>query len=376
MTSLHAKYQNIDTLDKDEAFVLAQEVSDTVNKGIKVLDATITSSEYDDVMLTADKKMLFETLMGSPIMGDGILTILNMYKEQKSMLAKETTVSSSEYTNETLMLERLKAEKEVAEKELLMAKAEKDRMLADVRNMKSSSENDAAKMVTTESADKIISLAEADRMVTEGEKMMIDAQTSHQAATEALSVLESAGFSNEIKAPFSGKITKRYINVGESIAMSSPVFDIVQDGTKNEANIFVRFEVPESEFSHIKMGQEISFFRTIEPLKKYTAIVQRIAPAINTTTKGVIIEATVKGIQSESILIGSSIRVSVMNTGDVLLSIPTKTVQQDEQGNMYVWKVLKDTIQKQIIQTSRTYGDQVFVNEGLKIGTKVIVDNG
>lgn len=283
MTSFHGKYRNVDSLSKDETFVLAREAADTVDKGVRVLDATVASSEYDEAMLAADKKMLFEAKTDSM---NGILTILNMYEEQKSMLAKETSVSAAELANETLMLGRLKAERAVVEKELAMAKAEKDRMIAEVRNMKSESENEASKMLTTENADKIMSLSEADKMVTEAEKMLIDAKASLQAANEALSVLESAGFSNEVRAPFDGKITRRYVNAGESVSMSSPFYDIVGTALKKQApKTFVRFEIPETDLLDAAIDKEVRFYRTSEPLRKLTAKIARVSPAVGSVTK-------------------------------------------------------------------------------------------
>ena len=183
MRAIHPRLQRIDTLSQSEILLLLKDVSSAIDKGLKVLDTTIVSSGYSSAMLNMDKADIIELKTDSM---NGVLTILNMYEEQKSMLAKETTVSSGEYTNEILMLERLGAERDVAEKELAMAKAEKDRMLAETRNMKSESENEASKMVTTENADKIMSLSEIDRMITEGEKMVIDARSSYQAAAEAL----------------------------------------------------------------------------------------------------------------------------------------------------------------------------------------------
>lgn len=283
MTSFHGKYRNVDSLSKEETFVLAREAADTVDKGVRVLDATIASSEYDEAMLAADKKMLFEAKTDSM---NGILTILNMYEEQKSMLAKETSVSAAELANETFMLERLVAERAVVEKELAMAKAERDRMIAEVRNMKSESENEASKMLTAESADKIMSLSEADKMVTEAEKMLIDAKSSLQAANEALSVLESAGFSNEVRAPFDGKITRRYVNAGESVAMSSPFYDIVGTSSKKQApKTFVRFEIPETDLLDATIDKEVRFYRTAEPLRKLTAKIARVSPAVGSATK-------------------------------------------------------------------------------------------
>lgn len=164
MISLHTRYQKIDTLSQDELFSLARDTVKTVDFGTRVLDSVSVSTEYGETMLNADKSDLIATKTDSM---NGILTLLNMYEEQKSMLAKETAVSSNDYSTEVLMLQKLKAEQGVLQKEYALTKAEKDRMLADVKNMKSSSENDASKMVAVESADKIMSLAEADRMITE-----------------------------------------------------------------------------------------------------------------------------------------------------------------------------------------------------------------
>ncbi len=369
MASLHAKYQNIDTLSNNDAFIFAREVADTVDKGIKVLDATIVSADYDEAMLSSDKTMLIEAKTDSMY---GILTVLNMYEEQKSMLAKETTVSSSEYANETLMLERLLAERDVAEKELAMAKAEKDRMLADVRNMKSESENEASKMVATENADKIMSLSEINRMITEGEKMVIDARSSYQAAAEALGVLESAGFSNEVRAPFAGKITRRNINAGESIAMGTPLYDIVGSATKKEApKTFVRFEIPETDLGDATIGKEVRFYRTAEPLRKLTAKIARVSPAVGSSSKGVIIEAEFAQ-NTKDISIGSTVRVEMEKAGNMLL-IPSSSVAQSDDGDLSVFTIdSKGIIRSKPVSTERTVGLDVYISSGITKDDRII----
>lgn len=161
---LHPQFQKIDTLTQEESFALARSTAKVIDQGLQVLDSAIDSSEYGESMINADKSDLIDAKTDSM---NGILTVLNMYEEQKSMLAKETSAASGELAAENLMLEKLKAERAVAEKEYLMAVAGKDRMVAEVKNMKTDSENEASKMVATESAGKIMSLAEADRMITE-----------------------------------------------------------------------------------------------------------------------------------------------------------------------------------------------------------------
>lgn len=90
MMSFHSRFQKIDTLSQEEAFALARDTAAAIDKGLKVLDTTVVSADYDETMLNTDKTMLIEAKTDSMY---GILTVLNMYEEQKSMLAKETTVS-------------------------------------------------------------------------------------------------------------------------------------------------------------------------------------------------------------------------------------------------------------------------------------------
>lgn len=376
---IHQKHKNIDNLNQEEIFSLANDVIEVIDLWIKVLDNTITSSDYDDSMLNDDKKML---IMAKTDSMNGIQTNLNMYNEQLSMLQKEKNMAWADVSDEKLMYDELVSEKKVMEKDFEMALAEKERMIAETQNMKTMADNEAIKMETETSkmlagdvANAQMALIEADKMITEAQKMLIDAKADLESANYGLSLLETAWFSNEIKAQFSGKITKRYINIWESIDMSSPIFDIVQWEKAKESNIFVRFEVPESEFSNVSAWQEISFFKTIEPGKKYSANIQRISPAINKTTKWVIIEAIVNEKQDEKLLVWSSIRVNI-KSNHPLYTIPVKTLKQDENGDTYVLKVLKNKVEKQIVKTGRVYGENIFVTEWLKVGTKVIVEDG
>lgn len=378
-SQIHQKHKNIDNLSQEEIFSLAKDMIEAIDLWIKVLDNTITSYDYSDSMLNDDKKML---IMAKTDSMNGIQTNLNMYNEQLSMLQKEKNMAWADVSDEKLMYDELLSEKKVMEKDLEMAIAEKDRMIAETQNMKTMADNEAIKMETETSrmlawdiASAQMSLIEADKMITEGQKMLIDAKADLESANYGLSLLETAWFSNEIKAQFSGKITKRYVNIWDAIDMSTPVFDIVDGKKEKESNIFVRFEIPESEFNSVSLWQEISFFKTIEPEKKYSANIQRISPAINKTTKWVIVEAIVNGKQDEKILIWSSIRVNIKSTHP-LYTIPVKTIKQDENGDTYVLKVLKNKVEKQIVKTGRVYGENIFVTEWLKIWTKIIVEDG
>lgn len=378
-TKIHKKHKNIDSLSQEEIFSFANDMIEIIDLWILVLDNTILTDMYSESMLNSDKSML---IMAKTDSMNGIQTNLNMYNEQLSMLQKEKNMAWADVSDEKLMYDELVSEKKVMEKDFEMALAEKERMIAETQNMKTMADNEAIKMETETSkmlagdvANAQMALIEADKMITEAQKMLIDAKADLESANYGLSLLETAWFSNEIKAQFSWKITKRYANVWDAIDMSTPVFDIVEWKKEKVSNIFVRFEIPESEFNSVSLWQEISFFKTIEPEKKYTANIQRISPAINKTTKWVIVEAIVNEKQDEKLLVWSSIRVNIKSTHP-LYTIPAKTVKQDENGDTYVLKVLKNKVEKQIVKTGRVYGENIFVTEWLKVGTKVIVEDG
>ena len=391
---------NVDTISPDGLVILA-------NDTLSTLDAAKTESM------------------------NGLQTILNAYAEQKSMLAKEQGTAGADTSDTTLQLTKMQADRASMVKELAMDRAERDRMIAEVQTSATLSQNDALKM-TTESKKNLVdsvssrelSLIDADRMVTEAEKTLADTRASGQAslidadrmiadaqrdlanakasrelslidadrmiadaekakndatadiasADAALSILDSGALGDIIRAPFSGKITRRNVNVGEAVTVSSPIFDIIQDGN-SAPEVFVRYEVPESEIGGVRIGDAVSLSRVVEPLRVYTARVQRIAPAVDPTTRSVVVEAVVDTHDVENIPIGSSVRISV-TSGTPLLMIPTVTVRQDTDGSTYVYVVESGRMAKKIVKTSRVLGDQITVLSGLATDDSVIVDDG
>ena len=419
---------NVDTISPDGLVILANDTLSTLDLGLHVLDNTLAKADYPESMLGSDKNTLIAAKTDSM---NGLQTILNAYAEQKSMLAKEQGTAGADTSDTTLQLTKMQADRASMVKELAMDRAERDRMIAEVQTSATLSQNDALKM-TTESKKNLVdsvssrelSLIDADRMVTEAEKTLADTRASGQAslidadrmiadaqrdlanakasrelslidadrmiadaekakndatadiasADAALSILDSGALGDIIRAPFSGKITRRNVNVGEAVTVSSPIFDIIQDGN-SAPEVFVRYEVPESEIGGVRIGDAVSLSRVVEPLRVYTARVQRIAPAVDPTTRSVVVEAVVDTHDVENIPIGSSVRISV-TSGTPLLMIPTVTVRQDTDGSTYVYVVESGRMAKKIVKTSRVLGDQITVLSGLATDDSVIVDDG
>ncbi len=154
--------------------------------------------------------------------------------------------------------------------------------------------------------------------------------------------------------------------------MGTPLYDIVGSDVKKEApKTFVRFEIPESDLSDATPGKEVRFYRTSEPLRKLTAKIARVSPAVGSSTKGIVIEAEFSE-STKNLPIGSTVRVEMEKTGNMLL-IPSSSVAQSDNGDLSVFTIdSKGIIRTKPVSTERTVGLDVYVSSGITKDDKII----
>lgn len=154
--------------------------------------------------------------------------------------------------------------------------------------------------------------------------------------------------------------------------MGTPLYDIVGSDAKKEApKTFVRFEIPESDLSDATPGKEVRFYRTSEPLRKLTAKIARVSPAVGSSTKGIVIEAEFSE-GTKNLPIGSTVRVEMEKTGNMLL-IPSSSVAQSDSGDLSVFTIdSKGIIRSKPVSTERTVGLDVYVSSGITKDDKII----
>ena len=129
-----------------------------------------------------------------------------------------------------------------------------------------------------------------------------------------------------VKAPFTGRITKKMVNVG----------DLVQSGINNSGTkplvelqqthpIRLTVTVPESDASFIKVGllSQINFPEL--PDGNYSEKVTRTAKALEASSKTMLVEIDIPN-KSEAILPGMYAKVTMeLSSRDNVLSLPSKT---------------------------------------------------
>lgn len=170
----------------------------------------------------------------------------------------------------------------------------------------------------------------------------------------------------KIIAPFSGQITERFVDPGQTVATGTRLFAIV-----DRSPLLARIYLPEKGARDVEPGQEVIISPDTDSELKVSGHVLRVAPIVDARTGTVKVTCDVTG--SEEILHpGSFVRVSVRT--DVhknTLCIPEKALVP-EGSEIFVYKVEADTVLKVPIETGNTIDDVVEVLAGLEAGERVV----
>lgn len=255
-----------------------------------------------------------------------------------------------------------------ANTELIGIEQELRLLESDVNLLESSKKKDLAAI----GGDQAMTQVDLEKLRIDAETEKISAESRLIGVQNALSAVQNVIGTSYVTAPFTGKITKRYVNAWESISMSTPLFDIVDISTKSEAlNSFVRFEIPESDILEVTTWKEVRFYRTAEPLRKLNAKIIRVSPAIGSLTKWFIVEAEIVE-NTQNLPVGSTIRVEMEKSGNMLL-VPVASVVQSDDGNLSIFTIdIQNIVHSKFVSTERTVWLDVYISSGITKDDRII----
>lgn len=176
-----------------------------------------------------------------------------------------------------------------------------------------------------------------------------------------------------IKAPISGIVDEILPKVGEAAMPGMPVARVI-----NYNETYVKADVSEKYVGMLKEGTLVNVsFPTIG--KEYQSTVKRVADFINPTNRSFKIYIDLSNVKTDlkpNLLADISVRDFTLDTAVVL---PSSIIQQDRNGNDYVY-IIENTsnqnkVKKVIIKPGFSYKNQTLVLEGLK-GNEQYIDKG
>lgn len=172
---------------------------------------------------------------------------------------------------------------------------------------------------------------------------------------------------SEIRAPFDGIITRRWIKQGQLLAANAAVFDMA-----NFTDLRAELRVPERDAVAIAAGQRVDF--TVDALgsRQFEARVERVAPVVDRDSGTVKVTVRVDN-QDHSLRPGLFTRMDIAFLHVANAVLMPKTAVLGSRGAETAYVIEDGKAHRQPIRTGHDSGTRVQVLEGLAVGAEVVV---
>jgi len=178
-----------------------------------------------------------------------------------------------------------------------------------------------------------------------------------------------------VRAPFSGRLGIRTVNLGQYVNEGDPIVSL-----QSLDPVFVDFSVPEQQLAQIQRAMEVRVVTDATPGRVFTGKVTALNPEVDASTRNIKVQATVANRGGE-LRPGMFARVQLVLPGaEPILVIPSTAVLHAPYGDsVFVISDVKDeksgkTVKQAQMTTVRlgeTRGDFIAVTAGLKAGQTV-----
>ncbi|MES9853251.1 MAG: efflux RND transporter periplasmic adaptor subunit [Candidatus Thiodiazotropha sp. L084R] len=214
-------------------------------------------------------------------------------------------------------------------------------------------------------ANKTVSQADLDTAI--ANQKQTSAQVENVRATIAKKTM---------RAPFSGQLGLRQVNLGQIIEQGTPVVTLQ---TINP--IYADFSLPQQRFSSLTVGNEVNITTDAAPDKTFSGKIIAVNPEIDQSTRSVRVRSSLTN-EGELLRPGMFANVEVvLPQVNEVLAIPATSVLYAPYGDtVFVIDTKKDetsgeeskVLRQQIIRLGATRGDYVAVTTGLEEGESVV----
>lgn len=162
------------------------------------------------------------------------------------------------------------------------------------------------------------------------EQVFVDAQYEVDRLRLALDNAERELSYTEVRAPISGTITQRHVNLGDNVQLGQLLFDMVDFDT-----IVARIFVPERELPRLEEGQPARIFSPSTGNEPRTGFVDRISPVVDAQSGT--IKVTLRIPSNQGLVPGMYVEVElvVAREDDALLVPKRALVYDDVQSFVY-----------------------------------------
>jgi len=194
------------------------------------------------------------------------------------------------------------------------------------------------------------------------EMQFLQAKAQKEGLENNLVSLKTQSNKMRITAPFSGIVDEIFPRNGELTNPQMPVVRLI-----NLDNVYVEADITETYLPVIKVGTEtMLFFPSIN--KEMTSNISQVGNYINPNNRSFKTRINIAN-KDQTIKPNLLADLKILDFQIVGITIPSKLVQKDKQGNTYVFTIKNENdetiVVKSLITVENEYNNQVYISEGL-----------
>ena len=178
---------------------------------------------------------------------------------------------------------------------------------------------------------------------------------------------------HQLLAPFSGIISRKFIEAGEWIKPGDPAFELVA----NE-RLRIDFQVPQREFPRIDTSSSINITLDALPDQTIAGKIMTIVPFSDSDSRTFLLRVLIDDSHNAIAPGMSASGILQMNTDSSSIIVPRDAIIRYSDGRTVVWVVDKDgeksVAHEKQVQTGAGFANQVSILDGLQTGDHVIVE--
>lgn len=224
-----------------------------------------------------------------------------------------------------------------------------------------------------------VELDRSQRLIATGsvtQSQLDKAIADHENAKANVENLKAVIARKTIRAPFTGEVGIRQINLGQYVPQGAPIVPI-----QSNDQVFVNFTLPQQALAKVTSGMVVDLISDVYPDQKFTGTITAISPQIDPVTRTVELQGTLEN-PNGLLRAGLFVRVSVtLPEKNVVTVVPSTAILYAPYGNS-IFIVEPDTneageqiglkVKQSFIRVDAHKGDFASISKGLEVGDQVV----
>jgi RND family efflux transporter MFP subunit len=313
-------------------------------RGVPVRTVAVAARDLDDeLVLTGTLRPRAQVQIVAEVQA----RLLRVLKDEGAKVAKDETLAVLDETDYRLALDRAKAALAVAEANHAHAQVEKER------------------------ADNLLKtggITDKDHLSAQVGLQVAAASLAQARAEVAIAGQQYAR--TQVKAPFSGRVAKRFPDPGAMLAAGTPLFTLVDDSV-----LEFRSSVPSADYAKVKVGAAAAVTVDSLPDLKITGKVARVSPLVEERSRSfeAVVEVPGRDGLPGGLFARASVRVGVARGA---LAVPPRALLRDGSNptEAQLFVVVSGKAERRTVTLGVEAPEAIQVTKGLAAGEEVVLD--